>query len=94
MLLGKKMKIQLAQKNINKKNEGTKLDLRKGYDEKFVTTEEGMQKKIGAFTYVECLAKDQINLTNVEGEAVRSIIVSDPLKPKKNYKFAKLRDFI
>lgn len=53
-----------------------------------MTTKEGqeLQQKIGAFAYVECSAKENINLTNVLEEAVRATVASEKLNLKKKNK--------
>ncbi|XP_037922418.1 ras-like GTP-binding protein RhoL isoform X2 [Hermetia illucens] len=55
---------------------GTKLDLRVAGSEKFVTTAEGrkMRKEIRAYSYVECSAMKQVNLSDVFEEAVRAVV--------------------
>jgi GTPase SAR1 family protein len=59
---------------------GTKVDLRVQGSEKFVTTAEAkkLQKKINAFTFVECSAKKQKNLENVFEEAIRAVEKKKP----------------
>lgn len=54
---------------------GTKSDLRVAGSEKFVTIQDGkkLQKKIGAFSLVECSAKNRTKLTDVFEHAVRSV---------------------
>lgn len=59
---------------------GTKSDLRVQGSEKFVTTQEGkkLQKKIGAFSLIECSAKKQTKLADVFEEAVRAVEKKSP----------------
>jgi Ras-related C3 botulinum toxin substrate 1 len=57
------------------KTKGTKSDLRVVGSEKFVTIQDGkkLQKKIGAYSLVECSAKNRTRLTEVFEEAVRAV---------------------
>lgn len=59
---------------------GTKSDLRVQGSEKFVTTQDGkkLQKKIGAFSLIECSAKKQTRLADVFEEAVRAVEKKKP----------------
>lgn len=54
---------------------GTKSDLRVPKSNKFVTTSEGkkLKKKIGAYAFVECSAKQNENLHDVFVEAVHAV---------------------
>ena len=63
---------------------GTKLDLRVQGSEKFVTTIDAkkLKNKIGAYTLVECSAKNKTNLATVFEEAIRAV----EKKPKHNRK--------
>lgn len=65
---------------------GTKLDLRVAGSEKFVTIQDGkkLQKKIGAYSLVECSAKNRTRLTEVFEEAVRAVEKKDPSKRVTN----------
>lgn len=59
---------------------GTKADLRVQNSEKFVTTVEAkkLKNKIGAFTLVECSAKNKTNLETVFEEAIRAVEKKKP----------------
>lgn len=73
----------------NKTKKGTKSDLRVAGSEKFVTIQDAkkLQKKIGAFSLVECSAKNRTRLTDVFEEAVRAV-------EKKSTNFGKSRNCI
>lgn len=67
-------------------DKGTKSDLRVAGSEKFVTIQDSkkLQKKIGAYSLVECSAKNRTRLTEVFEEAVRAVEKKSPFKPAKN----------
>jgi len=64
---------------------GTKLDIRES-NELFVTKAQGeeLRKELGAFQYVECSARTQVNMKQVFDEAIRCVLIEkSKAGPKK-----------